>query len=138
MTARRGLKDLTGSELLSGAAQSDLDNFQTLRQLESDELRDRIQQHVGERPLIVVGDFNTPASSSLFQGTWGDLQSAFDVAGYGYGYTSPVKPQKYWVSYLPWARIDHILCSADWQVRWCRVGSSRGSDHHCIAAELAR
>ncbi|MDZ4683684.1 MAG: endonuclease/exonuclease/phosphatase family protein [Planctomycetaceae bacterium] len=138
MTARRGLKGMAGSELLTGAAQSDLDGFQTLRQFESDELRGIIQQHVGDRPLIVVGDFNTPASSSLFQQTWGDLQSAYDVAGVGYGYTSPVKPQKYWVSYLPWARIDHILCSADWQVRMCQVGRRRGSDHHCIAAELAR
>jgi endonuclease/exonuclease/phosphatase (EEP) superfamily protein YafD len=138
MTARKGLRDMTRSELLSGEAQAGLDNFQTLRLLESTELREAIEQHVNDRPLIVVGDFNTPASSSLFQGIWGDLQSAFDIAGYGYGYTSPVKPQKYWVSYLPWARIDHILCSADWQVRWCRIGTGRGSDHHCIAAELAR
>jgi endonuclease/exonuclease/phosphatase family metal-dependent hydrolase len=138
MTARRGLKDLSGSELLSGTAQADLDNFQTLRQLESVELRDVVQQHAGDRPLIIVGDFNTPSSSSLFRETWGDLLSAFDVAGVGYGYTSPVKAQKYWMSYVPWARIDHILCSPDWQVRWCRVGTGRGSDHHCIAAELAR
>jgi endonuclease/exonuclease/phosphatase (EEP) superfamily protein YafD len=138
MTARRGLKDLSGTELMRGSAQSDLEHFQTLRQMEANELRDHIQRHLGDRPLIVVGDFNTPASSSLFQQTWGDLVSAFDVAGVGYGYTSPVKPQKYWISHLPWARIDHILCSADWQIRWCRVGHSRGSDHHCIAAELVR
>jgi len=138
MTARRGLKDLSGSELLQGTAQQDLEHFQTLRLIESNELREQIQQHAGDRPLIVAGDFNTPSSSNLFQQTWGDLQSAFDVAGLGYGYTSPVKPQKYWVSYLPWARIDHILASPDWQVRWCRVGQSRGSDHHCLAAELVR
>lgn len=138
MTARRGLREMTGSEILSGVAQADLGDFQTLRQLESDQLRQIIEQHRGDRPLIVVGDFNTPSSSSLFRQTWGDLTSAFDVAGVGYGYTSPVKPQKYWISYLPWARIDHILCSPEWRVEWCRVGSGRGSDHHCIAAELAR
>lgn len=138
MTARRGLVDITASELASGVAQSSLEDFQTLRRAESEELRAQIQSVTGAAPLIVAGDFNTPSSSSLFQATWGDLTSSFDVAGTGYGYSSPVKPHKFWLSYVPWARIDHILCSPDWQVRDCRIGSGRGSDHHLIYAELAR
>ena len=138
MTARRGLQDLSPSELATGSAQASLEEFQLLRLAESSELREQIRQHTGDLPLIVAGDFNTPSSSSLFSRTWGDLISAFDVAGTGYGYTSPVKPQRYWVSYLPWARIDHVLCSSGWQIVRCQVGQSRGSDHHVIFAEISR
>lgn len=138
MTARRGLVDITASELASGVAQSSLEDFQTLRRAESEDLRGQIQAAAGTAPLIVAGDFNTPSSSSLFQATWGDLTSSFDVAGTGFGYTSPVKPHRFWFSYVPWARIDHILCSPDWQVRECRIGTGRGSDHHLIYAELSR
>jgi endonuclease/exonuclease/phosphatase (EEP) superfamily protein YafD len=138
MTARRGLGDLSAGSLVTGDAQVGLEEFQLLRMAEASELREQIREHAGDRPLIVAGDFNTPSSSSLFQRTWGDLHSAFDLAGVGYGYTSPVKAQKYWVSYLPWARIDHILCSKDWAIRRCQVGQGRGSDHHLITAELAR
>ncbi|MDX1966122.1 MAG: endonuclease/exonuclease/phosphatase family protein [Planctomycetaceae bacterium] len=136
MTARRGLLSLSPSELVSGAAQSELEEFQMLRMAESAELREQIRQHNPGLPLIVAGDFNTPASSSLFQREWGDLTSAYDIAGTGYGYTSPVKAQSYWLSYVPWARIDHILCSPDWHIRDCRIGAGRGSDHHLIYAEL--
>ncbi|MBI1345260.1 hypothetical protein GC163_03135 [bacterium] len=138
MTARRGLKELAGSDLATGEAQQDLDEFQMLRMAESTELREQIRELAGDKPLIIGGDFNTPASSSMFQRDWGDLTCAFDVAGTGYGYTSPVKPQRLWISYVPWARIDHVLCSSHWLVRRCEVGTGRGSDHHIVAAELAR
>jgi len=138
MTARRGLKELSTSELASGQAQQDLEGFQMLRMAESTEFREQIRQLAGDKPLLIGGDFNTPASSSLFQRDWGDLTSAFDAAGSGYGYTSPVKPQRLWISYMPWARIDHVLCSPHWLVRDCRVGQGRGSDHHIVTAEVAR
>ncbi len=137
MTARRGLQELSPRDLLTGESLPQLENFQMLRLAESGEIRQAIQTHTGNTPFLVAGDFNTPASSSLFQSVWGDLTSAFDVAGTGYGYTSPVKPHRYWINYLPWARIDHVLCSPEWQVRDCRIGLGRGSDHHLIYAELA-
>ncbi len=138
MTARRGLAELSPGELATGAAQAGLEEFQLLRMAEANELREQLREHVGTRPFLVAGDFNTPTSSSLFQHTWRDLTSAFDQAGTGYGYTSPIKPQQYWISNLPWARIDHILASPEWTIRDCRVGTSHGSDHHLIYAELAR
>lgn len=138
MTARRGLAALTKRSFLTGEAASAITDFQQLRDAEAGELRTFVEQSRQDRPLIVVGDFNTPTSSSLFQQHWGDLQSAFDLAGTGYGYTSPVKTHNYWIDYTPWARIDHILCSGEWTVRECQIGRGQGSDHHLVFARLAR
>ena len=86
--------------------------------------------------MIVCGDFNTPVSSSLFLKNWGDFQSSFDVAGFGFGYTSPCKGGRFWPNNFPWARIDHILCSEEWAIHQCEVGKSDGSDHRLITATV--
>lgn len=138
MTARRGLQSINKGSLLSGEAGGEVETFQVLRAAESAELRAAIESRKEDRPLLVCGDFNTPTSSTLFQEYWGDLRSCFDLAGVGYGYTSPVKTHSNWPAHTPWARIDHILCSPEWTVRQCNIGRSIGSDHHLIAAELVR
>jgi endonuclease/exonuclease/phosphatase (EEP) superfamily protein YafD len=138
MTARRGLSNLTKRDLLTGESAVAISDFQMLRAAEAGEVRSAVDAYWSGQPFIAVGDFNTPTSSSLFQQSWSDLRSAFDVAGQGYGYTSPNKPHRYWFSYTPWARIDHILCSQEWSVAHCQIGTSRGSDHRLIAAELVR
>ncbi|HET6422767.1 MAG TPA: endonuclease/exonuclease/phosphatase family protein [Planctomycetaceae bacterium] len=138
MTARRGLKNINKGSLLNGEASGDVESFQILRDAEMAELRQAMEPHVNGRPLIACGDFNTPSSSSLFQEHWGDLKSSFDLAGVGFGYTAPVKTHTNWLSHTPWARIDHILCSPEWNVQRCIIGRSIGSDHHLIAAELVR
>lgn len=138
MTARRGLQSIHKGSLLSGEAGNDVESFQILRAAESAELRQAIDSRRENHPLVICGDFNTPTSSTLFQEHWGDLRSCFDLAGVGYGYTSPVKVHNNWPAYTPWARIDHILCSPDWTVQQCTIGRSLGSDHHLIAAELVR
>lgn len=138
MTARRGLLAVTKRSLITGEAAADIADFQVLRNAEAGELRESLDRQISGQPVIVLGDFNTPTSSSLLQEHWGDLQSAFDAAGVGYGFTSPVKEQKYWPAYTPWARIDHILCSAEWLVKRCEIGRGNGSDHRLIAAVLAR
>ncbi len=136
MTARFGLKELNRNTLISGDGTKELENYEGERYLESIAIRTTVDSTRGSGPLIVCGDFNTPASSSLFQRHWGDLQSCFDVAGFGYGYTSPCKGNRLWPDNLPWARIDHILCSSEWTVRHCQIGQSDGSDHRLIAATI--
>src|SRR5690606_26602976 len=92
-----------------------------------------------DMPLLVVGDFNMPVTSSLFQQHWGDLTSAFDAAGWGYGYTAPCHTNgNHWPRNVPWLRIDHILLSAHWDPTDCWIGTSAASDHRCIAARIAR
>ena len=136
MTARRGLMELSKRSLIDGEGPRRLEESQVLRIEESLSIREQIESVRGDRPLLVVGDFNTPVSSQMFQRHWGDFQSAFDQAGIGYGYTSPCKANRFWPENLPWARIDHILCSPEWTVRSCQIGKSAGSDHRLIAATL--
>ncbi|MBC8114897.1 MAG: endonuclease/exonuclease/phosphatase family protein [Candidatus Saccharimonas sp.] len=136
MTARRGLVELSKRSLFGGEGPRRLEESQELREEESLTIRDQIESARGDKPLLLVGDFNTPVSSQMFQRHWGDFQSAFDLAGIGYGYTSPCKANRYWPENLPWARIDHILCSPEWTVRSCQIGKSAGSDHRLIAATL--
>ncbi len=82
-------------------------------------------------PVLVAGDFNggPDASELATLRDSGQFQSAFDVAGLGWGYTRP--------SSLPWARIDHILASPGWTVTSCWVGPSFGSDHKSLIADVA-
>ena len=88
-------------------------------------------------PELLIGDFNMPISSSLYQKSWGEMANAFDVAGSGFGFTSPCDQFLFWPDYVPWLRIDHILASSHWQVLRCQVGAGNGSDHRFIAATLA-
>jgi endonuclease/exonuclease/phosphatase family metal-dependent hydrolase len=138
MTARRALKEVSPRSLLDGEAQAIVEQQVLLRIEEASQLREAIEQVRERKPLVVLGDFNTPSSSSVYRTTWGDFTNSFDAAGAGYGYTSPVKRHSYWLEDTPWARIDHIICSPDWYVTNSRIGTSNGSDHHLIQATLAR
>ena len=136
MTARHGLTELSRQSFVNGDGTRELEAFNGERYLESIELRNAVDAARKDLPMIVVGDFNTPVSSSLFHKHWGDLQSSFDIAGFGFGYTSPCKGNRFWPDNVPWARIDHILCSSEWTVRRCQIGHSNGSDHRLITALL--
>ena len=136
MTARWGLKELNRYTVIDGNGTKELEAFVGERYLESIDIRAAIETAREDRPLIVCGDFNVPVTSSLFQKHWGDLQSSFDIAGFGYGYTSPCKGNRLWPNNVPWARIDHILCSNEWTVRHCEIGKSDGSDHRLITSTV--
>lgn len=135
-TARFGLSRLRFDSIFSGAGLEQLDVRQDLREMESLDTRAFASQEGFETPLLVMGDFNTPTSSSLFQQHWHDLSSAFDIAGFGYGYTSPCSDHAHWPSNTPWLRIDHILSSRHWTTESCWIGRSDGSDHRLIAAQM--
>jgi len=135
-TARYGLSNLRLHSLASGVGVDQLSVRQDLRAMEAFETRAFASQEGFETPLLVMGDFNTPTSSSLFQKYWNDLSSAFDVSGFGYGYTSPCTNHARWPSNTPWLRIDHILSSSQWTSERCWIGKSDGSDHRLIAARL--
>ena len=82
------------------------------------------------RPVILAGDFNTIPISPLYRTIWGrgDWSNAFDVAGWGLGYTRKVH---WWWQ----ARIDHILFDG-LRATDCYVGDDVGSDHLPLIAEL--
>jgi len=84
------------------------------------------------KPVIVVGDFNTPADSPLFRKVWGRFSNAFSETGLGYGWTQRVS-----VSGLSFsARIDHVLTTKGLRPLVCEVGPDLGSDHLPLIADI--
>jgi endonuclease/exonuclease/phosphatase (EEP) superfamily protein YafD len=82
----------------------------------------------GSGPLVVLGDFNTPVESRIFQEHWGDLDEAFSVAGFGLGATK----RNGWIR----VRIDHVLTTDQWRAARIRTGTTSFSDHSPVIADL--
>jgi endonuclease/exonuclease/phosphatase (EEP) superfamily protein YafD len=80
------------------------------------------------RPVIVAGDFNTPADGAVYADSWPAFTNAFTSAGVGFGYTHYTR--------LTRVRIDHVLAGPGWRVRRCEVGPDVGSAHRPVIAEL--
>jgi vancomycin resistance protein VanJ len=121
-TPRKGLEDLLNRNF-------DLHKLREntmLRGIEADLARKFVNQ--GELPTIVLGDFNTPVESQIFQRSWGDLTDAFSHAGFGFGMTK----FNGWIR----ARIDHVLAGPGVYVDHVGVGGDVDSDHRPLIAEL--
>ena len=119
-TPRKGLEGLMDGDLRRLALNTEV------REIESSMARGWVSQ--GSGPLLVLGDFNTPVESRIFQEHWGDLADAFSTAGTGLGMT------KYngWIR----ARIDHVLASPEWHVDRVAVGPDARSDHRPLIVDL--
>lgn len=136
MTARKSLVELRPLELASGDSQLNLAGATVERQEEARQARAFVREHSAGRPVVLVGDFNMPTSSSVYRASFGDLTNAFESSEWGFGFTAPCKRFSWWPNNTPWQRIDHILTNESWQVRTCRIGEWDGSDHRLIAATL--
>jgi vancomycin resistance protein VanJ len=79
-------------------------------------------------PLVIAGDFNTPAESPIYREYWAGYPDAFRIAGFGYGYTH-LSPKSE-------LRIDHLLMGGGVSCIDCKVGPSCGSPHRPILADL--
>jgi vancomycin resistance protein VanJ len=90
------------------------------------------------RPLIAMGDFNTPPDGyNARQFMWG-LTDCFARAGRGFGFTFPGDTNNPLTLGGPWLRIDYILAGPGWQVNDCKVEPDRRSKHRAVAATLSR
>ncbi|RIK78071.1 hypothetical protein DCC62_08420 [candidate division KSB1 bacterium] len=78
--------------------------------------------------LIVMGDFNTPLDSILFEPFRQYLAHAFESAGMGFSPSWPVP--------LPVLVIDHIWVSKKLTVVNCNLNWSRFSDHRSVVAHI--
>lgn len=136
MTARKSLVELRPLDIVSGDAQAPFYDSTMRRMIEAQQVREFLNQHRGDLPLIVVGDFNMPVSSSLYRTQFAELQNCFEAASWGFGFTAPCKRFRFWPRNTPWQRIDHILVSHDWNIESCHVGQQDGSDHRLISASL--
>jgi vancomycin resistance protein VanJ len=119
-TPRKGLEGFMNSDMRRLRLNTEV------REIESDLARRWLNEGTG--PLLVLGDFNTPVESRIFQDHWGDLADAFSTAGTGLGMT------KYngWIR----ARIDHVLASREWHVDRVTVGPDARSDHRPLIVDL--
>ncbi len=132
---RRSLTNVRPWSLLTGSGVDSVEQETTLRDVEA--MKTRVFTQLKDRqPRIIAGDFNMPNDSSLFRTHWGDLSDAYGISAVGYGYTSPCQTKNVWPNNTPWAQVDHILTSHDWQVERCWIGQSGGSDHRLMAAQL--
>lgn len=78
--------------------------------------------------LIVMGDFNTPLDSFLFDSFRQYLTHAFESGGNGFAETWPMP--------LPVLAIDHIWVSKKIKVVNCNLNWSRLSDHRSVVANI--
>lgn len=81
-----------------------------------------------DRPLIVVGDFNTPRDSVHFTGLRKNFTNTFESAGLGSGETWPMP--------LPVLSLDQMWCSPGLIPVRCRHVATLRSDHRAVVAEL--
>ncbi len=136
-TPRHALLKLTPRTVWDGTGVAAVEKMLERRLAETGETWRFVDRLRGDRPVLVCGDFNMPSTSSLFRDYWSEYRDTFDESGWGYGFTAPCSKHRRWPDHTPWLRIDHILVSSEWQVLWCRVGRTNGSDHRLVAAEVA-
>lgn len=84
------------------------------------------------KPLLVVGDFNTSDRDRYYRALSFWLNNAFQEAGWGFGFTFPTKSP----IAIPLVRIDHIFYSSQWQARSAWTDRGVGSDHQYLVANL--
>ena len=133
-TARHGLTNLRPRTIVTGAGLDELREHQRLRMAEIDELAAVLNDV--PQPVVVCGDFNMPVDSPAFAPLLIGRCSAFDAAGFGYGYTVPNEATPLWPRGWCWLRVDHVLGSADIMPLDARPGHASGSDHRAMLATL--
>lgn len=79
-------------------------------------------------PVVVVGDFNSTPHSWAYRQLAAGMQDAFHRAGSGWGATYHAR--------LPFARIDFVLASEEWEIVDAAVPDVRLSDHRPLLATL--
>ena len=99
-------------------------------------LREHIEAE--SRPVIVVGDFNTPDHGYIYRQFRGPLQDAHEKAGQGFGWTFPGKTRNPLSLFGPWLRIDHQFADRSWRVLACHAESGRKSQHLAVVARYER
>ncbi|MEW4529042.1 endonuclease/exonuclease/phosphatase family protein [Maioricimonas sp. JC845] len=136
-TARHGLMKLAWHSPFTDEGVKDFEWYQWQREVEALDTAGFAVDQTVIAPTLVLGDFNTPTTSSMFVKFWSRFTSAFESAGLGYGYTSPCNTGTHWPRNTPWLRIDHVLHDGRWDVHDCRIGRTDGSDHRLVMATVS-
>lgn len=84
----------------------------------------RIADQSADRPVIVLGDFNTPVDSVHFRDLRRHHVNAFEQAGAGYVAT--------WPAFAPVLSLDQIWANRRTEVVECHHGRTSASDHRPV------
>lgn len=71
-------------------------------------------------PVIIAGDFNTPAIGPVYKLYADSFQDAHLESGSGFGHTFPGDTRNPLALFQPWLRLDQMFASQDWQVLNCQ------------------
>lgn len=82
----------------------------------------------GTEPLILCGDFNSPATGVLYHRLSGALRDSFALAGTGFGFTIPAS--------FPLVRMDYIYSTKGPDLSDSWVPGQVASDHRPVLAEF--
>lgn len=88
----------------------------------------RVADQSSDKPLIVLGDFNTPLESVHFRHLSRNHVNAFDRSGSGYLAT--------WPAFAPVLSLDQIWINRLLEVVECRHGRTSASDHRPVLATV--
>jgi endonuclease/exonuclease/phosphatase family metal-dependent hydrolase len=88
-----------------------------------------LANQLDDRPIVIVGDFNTPDDSVWFDPLREHHREAFREQGTGYAATWPVP--------LPVLKLDQVWVNKHVGVSQCRQGWSVLSDHRPVITDLA-
>jgi endonuclease/exonuclease/phosphatase (EEP) superfamily protein YafD len=120
---RQGFEEVIDRRFRDG---DELQKNSELRMRQSSIARQAVDRVAG--PMIVAGDFNTPAESTIYRRWWSDLTDAFAAGGLGWGHTYFTRRAS--------MRIDHIVAGPGWTCRRCWVEAPVGSAHRPLVADL--
>jgi endonuclease/exonuclease/phosphatase (EEP) superfamily protein YafD len=98
------------------------------------ELADRIARETD--PVIVAGDFNTPARGRVYHAFANELVDTFEKRGRGFGFTFPGKTRNPFSLFGPWLRLDIIFAGKDWRVVDHIVEPDRPAQHRAVVSTL--
>ncbi len=122
------LHDVRVRERALRVLQSDLEARPTRsRRAPLAELAEKVRA-LGDLPLVVLGDFNTPRDSVHFAPLRRELVNAFEKAGFGLGDTWPMP--------LPVLSLDQIWCGRGLAPLFCEHYGTLRSDHRPVVADL--
>lgn len=109
--------------------QIDLPSTFTSSRADALRLADLLVEKDAHEPLLVLGDFNLPPDSVLFDPLRERLTSAFDAAGRGYRATWPVP--------LPFLALDQIWCNDRLVFHSMHADTTARSDHRLLLADFS-
>lgn len=125
-----GDKDETGGAVISQAARENFQAYWTARFDLARRLLATLRKE--KRPMLVVGDFNTPDHGGVYRLIASDLLDSFAVAGSGGGDTFPANARGGYFQLGAWLRLDYLFAGRDWIPIECRVEPPVRAQHLAV------